>query len=86
MAGWRHPAGVTERQLDDSAFVHVDGRDEVVVLNSTALTVWDLAAESDDLDDLVARVAAHHAVPAEQVAADVRRTLDELVASGLLLS
>jgi hypothetical protein len=86
MAGWRHPAGVTERQLDESAFVHVDGSDEVVVLNSTALTVWDLAVGARDVDDLVQQVAAHHAVPIEQVADDVRRTLDQLVASGLLLT
>ena len=57
-----------------------------VVLNSTALSVWDLAVEAEDLDDLVARVAAHHAVRPDEVEGDVRRTLAELVAAGLLLT
>ena len=76
---------MTTRLVEGTAFVHVEGVTAVAVLNETALSVWDHAADAEDLSDLVTRVSSERGVAADLVRDDVARTVAELVSAGLLL-
>ena len=59
--------------------------ESVFSLNETGARIAQLIAGGDDLDTLIDVLAGEYAVPPADVAADVERLVDALIARGLLV-
>jgi Coenzyme PQQ synthesis protein D (PqqD) len=59
-------------------------RSRTLVLNESALALWELCDGETTLDEMTAAICEASAIPAGQADADVRSTLEKLDSAGLL--
>jgi uncharacterized membrane protein YkvA (DUF1232 family) len=76
--------GATEVEVDGRVSAFSPLTRQIVVLNDTASDIWRLADGEHDLEAIVALLAAAYSVAPEDIEADVRHAVDELVDAGLL--
>jgi hypothetical protein len=59
-------------------------RSESLVLNESALALWELCDGETTLEDMSAAICEASAIPPDQADEDVRQTLEKLDSAGLL--
>ena len=79
----RRSRGVAHRQVEDQTVIIVPRTSEVVVLNGTGSVVWQLSDGENDLDAVVAEVAARFEAPPSEVRRDVEQLYQQLIAAGV---
>ena len=83
---WRRHPGALARAVPGSVLLALPGRDDVAKLEGGARLVWDALASPATDADLVARIAATHAVAAGVAAGDVVATRAELEHAGMVVA
>mgnify|MGYP001545421514 CR=1 FL=1 len=82
---FRLAADVRFRVVDGEAVVIVQERGEVLGLNGTGSTAFQLAADGHELDAIIDSIAVEHDAERDVVAADVRAFFATMVTDGLLV-
>jgi pyrroloquinoline quinone biosynthesis protein D len=80
----RRRDGIEIRRNDDRAVLVDASGSEVCEMNETALALWELCDGETRPDEIVVAICEAFAVPHDQAADDVARTLRDLRAAGLL--
>lgn len=75
---------VTEVEVDGRISVYSPSTQNLVSLNATASDVWRLCDGDHDMPTIIRLLALSYRVQPDLIADDVRRTVDDLVAAGLL--
>lgn len=75
---------VLEAEVDGDVSLYHPGTERVVVLNRTASDIWRLLDGSHTLGEVTELLAAAYDADPEVVAADVERTVAELIEAGML--
>lgn len=73
---------VTLVRLPDGAVVRRGGQD--VVLNPTALALWELCDGQTDVEEMVSAVCVLFAIDRERARSDVHHALSELAGAGVI--
>lgn len=71
------------RTLEGTAFILLESR--MVRLNEVGTTIWELFESGSTLRDVVAEIVARYDAPLDQVAADARAFVSELLAKEMLV-
>ena len=77
---------VTELEVDGRISVYSPSAQQLVALNETASDVWRLCDGDHDLQSIINLLATSYAVQPSVIAGDVKGTVDQLVALGLLVA
>lgn len=83
-----HPAptpGVVEEDLDGEVCLYRSDVDEVLILNETAADVWRLCDGEQSTTRIIGLLAMAYGATPDELAADVRATLDRLHSDGYLV-
>jgi hypothetical protein len=78
-------AGATAVDLDDNLALYDEVGQLLILLNTSAASVWELCDGTTTMDDMVCRLAQAHAADAGEVGDDVRRTVRKLADLGLVV-
>jgi hypothetical protein len=78
--------GLDTRTIDDEMIVLDVARQRIHRLNPTASFIWQRCDGQHSSDDIMASLAAVHAVTIDRVAADVHRTLREFARLELIVA
>lgn len=77
--------GVVVQDIGDETLLYSAEGEAIHVLNPTARLIWELCDGEHTTADLVQALRASFSIDAERdVTADIRRTLEDLAARGLL--
>jgi len=79
-----HSSSTPWRRVGNDILLAPIGREDFDHLSGTAAVVWSLLETPRDLDDLVSTLSEMYAVPADEIAADVKELVDSLVMQGVL--
>lgn len=83
-ARYVHSDAVLSREVESALLLLAPGRSGVVALSGSGPVIWSLLRTPTSFDDLVAQLAARFHLPVQDIADDVRRTLEELLAAHVL--
>lgn len=90
-ADWSHGAarpvrreGASAVGLDDNLALYDDVGQLLILLNSSAATVWELCDGTRTLDQVIGALTEAHPVEARVIVEDVRQTVRKLAELGLL--
>ena len=75
---------VLSRDVESALLLLAPGRSGVVALSGSGPVIWSLLRTPTSFDDLVAELVQRFSLPADDIADDVRRTLEELLAAHVL--
>ncbi len=82
----RPVAGIREQTLgDDQLSLYDPATGRAVALNRTARDVWALADGASTIDEVVATLATAYGVPAAEIDGQVRETLAQMSAAGVIV-
>ncbi|GEM_PF-6221000 len=81
----RQSETVREMALGDELSLFDSATGRAVALNSTARDVWALADGQTSVVEVIDTLARAYGVPPEDIADDVRRTLDLLAEAGVIV-
>jgi hypothetical protein len=76
--------GASAVELDDNVAVYDDVGQILILLNTSAATVWERCDGRTTVNDMVGALAVAHGAHAEDIAEDVRRTVAKLAELGLV--
>jgi hypothetical protein len=72
-------------ELDDNLAVYDDVGQLLILLNTSAASVWERCDGATTLDDIVRALQAAHPDDAADIGEDVRQTVDKLMDLGLVV-
>lgn len=78
------PDEVLETEIDGEISLYHPGNERVVVLNETASDIWRLLDGSRTVAQVAELLSSSYGADPVVVAADVERTVDQLVEAGML--
>lgn len=76
--------GASAVELDDNLAVYDDVGQLMILLNSSARTVWNLCDGSTTVDEMVSTLSELYPEEAEVIGDDVRQTLRKLAEMGMV--
>jgi Coenzyme PQQ synthesis protein D (PqqD) len=77
-------AGVSAVELDENVAVYDEVGQLLILLNTSAATVWELCDGATTLDEMRRVLASAHVGPPAEIAEDVRQTVRKLAELGLV--
>ena len=77
--------GVSAVELDDNLAVYDEVGQLLILLNTSAATVWDLCDGETTLDEMRRLLTGAHLGPPAEIAEDVRQTVRKLAELGLVV-
>ncbi len=77
--------GASTVELDDNVAVYDDVGQLLILLNTSAASVWERCDGTTTLDDMVRQLQAAHPDDAADIGEDVRQTVGKLVELGLVV-
>jgi Coenzyme PQQ synthesis protein D (PqqD) len=82
----RRREGASAVELDDNLALYDDVGQLLILLNTSAASVWELCDGAVTIDDMVQALVEAHDADAGVIELDVRQTVRKLADLGLLLS
>ena len=84
LSSWLPNPLVSAQRMETGAVLMDAATGECFELNRVGAEVWDQIARGGDLAAVVATLAGRYGMAADQVAADVAKLIDQLLAQGLV--